>query len=207
MDAVRALLERSRAAGFLGPGPVQDHIVHSRHFLDLIPHGASVVDLGTGGGVPGLVVAVERSDVTVVMVDASERRTEFLDRSVRELELEGRVSVERGRAEVLARRDDLRGCADVVVARSFGPPGVTAECAVGFLRGPGSSLVVSEPPPSSAEDSAAQRWPVDGLSELGFGHGEIRRESGVGLFRAVLTDPPDDRWPRRTGVPRRRPVF
>ena len=102
-------LERARRLGFLGPGPVDDHVAHAAGFLDaLVDVSGRVVDLGTGGGVPGLVVAVARPDLEVVLVDATAKRCRFLESAVLALGL-GTEVVE-GRAEVVGR-GPLRGTA------------------------------------------------------------------------------------------------
>jgi hypothetical protein len=111
------------------------------------------LDLGSGGGLPGLVLVSAWPTTDWCLLDANQRRTEFLQEAVDELGLAGRVTVRRGRAEDLAHDPSLRGTFDLVVARSFGKPAVTAECAAGFLA-VGGSLVVSEPPASSATSSS-----------------------------------------------------
>jgi 16S rRNA (guanine527-N7)-methyltransferase len=137
-----------------------------------------------------------------VLVDAQRRRCEFLARALATLDLSSRADVECGRAEVLARDDRLRGRFDLVVARSFGPPAATAECAVGFL-GPGGELVVTEPP--DAEGLA--RWDVAGLASLGFAAPVSIRAGDTGAVRVELLAEVDDRWPRRDGVPGKRPLW
>lgn len=84
---------------------------------ELIPHGASVVDVGSGAGLPGIVLGVARPDLSVILVESLVRRTTFLAEVVRELELD-RVSLIRGRAEDLAGRI---GPVDVVTARAVAP--------------------------------------------------------------------------------------
>src|SRR5262249_59495264 len=83
--------------------------------------------------------------------------------AVAALGLDDRATVLEGRAEALGRRSELRGAYDVVVARGFAPPAVTAECGAPFLR-TGGLLVVSEPPDPTARDG---RWPDDGLALCG----------------------------------------
>ncbi len=96
-----------------------------------------------------------------VLLDAAERRTTFLSGAVLELGWAGRVRVIRARAEdAAARTSELRAGFDVVWARSFGSPAVTAECAAPFLR-PGGLLVVSEPP---GPGQTVARWPREGLA-------------------------------------------
>jgi 16S rRNA (guanine527-N7)-methyltransferase len=90
----------------------------------------------------------------------------------------------------------------VVVTRSFGPPSVTAECAVGFLQSPGGRLLVSEPPTPDAG-----RWSVDGLGLLGLAIGARVQRGGATVQVLSSTTALDERYPRRTGVPDKRPLF
>jgi 16S rRNA (guanine527-N7)-methyltransferase len=199
---LREVLEEARSRGLLGPGPVAEHLGHSRELARLAgPAPATFLDLGSGGGVPGLVLAVEWPEARGILVDSHQRSGRFLEEAVAVLELADRVRVRLGRAEKLAHDPELRGTADVVVARSFGPPAVAAECAAGFLR-PGGRLVVSEPP-----DAGAERWPAKELAQLGLGPAEIRRGTGASVAALELVEPPADRWPRRPGIPEKRPLW
>lgn len=111
--------------GLIGPREVprlwDRHILNCAVVADssqgLIPSGASVIDIGTGAGLPGLVWALIRSDITVTLVDSMQRRVEFLELAVNELGLADRVTVVRGRAEDLA--GSIYG--DVVTARAVAP--------------------------------------------------------------------------------------
>ena len=197
------ILENARELGLLGPGPVARQLEHARDLATAIgSFDGRLLDLGSGGGLPGLVLFDQWDGVTGVLLDAQRRRCEFLTRAVTSLDLGARVSVECGRAEVLARQGHLRASFDLVVARSFGPPAVTAECAVGFLRA-GGELVVTEPPDSDV----TERWAPSGLAELGFGVPASMRAGETGAIRIRLTGTPDDRWPRRDGVPTKRPLW
>lgn len=162
---------------------------------------ASFLDLGSGGGVPGLVLATEWPAAEGVLLDAGRRRGAHLQSACAELDLVGRVTVVVDRAETAARDDRWRGRFRLVVARGFGPPAVTAECAVGFLA-VGGELVVSEPPGGDLG-----RWDEAGLRQLGFAAPELVTGLGVSMVRLRLRHPVDARWPRRTGVPRRRPLW
>jgi 16S rRNA (guanine527-N7)-methyltransferase len=194
-------LERSRERGFLGPGPLGPQIEHARGFAALVtsPPGA-FLDLGSGGGLPGLVLADTWRRARGVLLDASKRRTDFLRAACDRLGMRGRIEVRRARAEVAARDPGLRGQFDVVTARSFGPPAVAAECGVAFLRA-GGRLIVSEPP-----SDAVGRWSPEGLARLCL---ELEvtptRQQRYAVLRLVA--PVDDRWPRRTGIPNKRPLW
>lgn len=201
-DALLSVLETSRSLGFLGPGPVEDHLHHAWVFLEALDGAETAVDLGSGGGLPGLALAVWSPGIELTLVDASVRRCEFLDTATVELGVDDRVQVVCGRAEDVARQEEFRGRFPLVVARSFGPPAVTVECALGFLRGEGARIVVSEPPSSDPD-----RWPDEGLRLLGLER-DGRYQSDVATLQALrLAEPLSDRFPRRNGVPGKRPLF
>jgi 16S rRNA (guanine527-N7)-methyltransferase len=148
-----------------------------------------------------LVLATARPGLELTLLEARQRACRFLREAVAALELEG-VSVVEARAEEAARRPELRETFDAVVARSFGPPPVTAENAVGFLR-QGGRLVVSEPPEEAA---VAGRWPPVALGDLGFGP-PVRGGGAEGSFVVLEKLRRDDRWPRRVGIPAKRPLW
>jgi 16S rRNA (guanine527-N7)-methyltransferase len=169
--------------------------------LALVPPGtANLLDLGSGGGVPGLVLAARLPHVRITLVESSERRAAFLERAARGLRFDDRCTVVAQRAEVAGRDAALRGHFDVVVARSFGSPAVTAECAAPLLR-VGGRLVVSDTPASEPD-----RWPEETLAALGLRFLGIE---GAGPHFAVLEQVAacPDRFPRKTGVPERRPLW
>jgi 16S rRNA (guanine527-N7)-methyltransferase len=230
-EALYGVLVAAREAGLLGPGPIERHLRHARGFVDLGRMEADtesprILDLGSGGGLPGLVVAGAWPEATVVLLEANERRAQFLERAVVACALQERVSVVHQRAEISGRDPLYRATFDGVVVRSFGSPAVVAECASPFLR-VGGWLVVSEPPgetsgvavPASDADSAENqedlqraiteeigRWPADKLAPLGLEPVKsVRTEFGYQILRQVLPCP--DQFPRRNGVPSKRPLF
>jgi len=204
MNGLDVVLERSRELGFLGPGPVAGHVAHARGFaggVDAPPE--RLLDLGSGGGVPGLVLASLWPGADVTLLDSGERRCAFLTDAVHELGWSARARVVRARAEEAGRVTALRGTFDLVVARGFGPPAATAECGAPFLR-VGGRLVVSEPPAGTGPES--QRWPESGIAALGLA--PLREWREPFHFQAfVLERPCPERYPRRVGVPAKRPLF
>ena len=199
-DLLDEILARSQALGFLGPGPVAEQRRHAEAFvgaLDEPPAGGAAVDLGSGGGIPGLVLATALPQLHWTLLDGMVRRTRFLEDAVGELELTDRVTVRTVRAEEVGR-GPMRGTVDVVVARSFGAPAVTAECAAPLLR-VGGQLIVSEPPASSGE-----RWPPAALAALGLMLEAVVAGPPSFVRLRQVAEPPDS-VPRRTGVPAKRP--
>jgi len=175
------------------------HVEHARGFAaELAGDVHAVLDLGSGGGVPGLILAVEHPELKLTLVDGSERRCAFLSEAVRQLGID--TVVRCGRAEELAHLTELRGLSDAVVSRSFGAPAVVAECAAPLLR-VGGRLIVSEPP------DHPDRWPADALRQLGLIDAGPRSHGGHGFRRLDLQERCPSRYPRRVGVPSKRPLF
>ncbi len=210
-DGVEATLRRAAALGLLGPMELGEQIDHGLGFVVALEQRgpgepATVLDLGTGGGVPGLILGSCWRASRAVLVDASQRRTEFLIGELADGSGSGPFQVVRGRAEELAREPNLREQFEVVTSRSFGPPAVTAECGSPFLV-PGGMMVVSEPP-EEVGTAGIERWPHEGLALLGLeslDRVRVDQRYGYQLLRKV--GPTPDRYPRRTGIPTKRPLF
>jgi 16S rRNA (guanine527-N7)-methyltransferase len=137
----------------IGAAPITDVIEHSLAFVDALePVAGTVLDLGSGGGVPGLVIASRRPDLQIVLVDRRATRTDHLHRLVARLGLGARVTVLTADARAIPRHLGERVAA--VVARGFGPPEAVLGAARPILADSGL-LVVSEPPDRGDRWSAA----------------------------------------------------
>jgi hypothetical protein len=205
---LRSILGEARRQKFLGPQAIEDQLANGRGFarvvaplLDRAGVEPLVVDLGSGGGVPSSVMIAELPAARFVLVERGARRAEFLIWMAQALEASERVEVVCAEAEDAARRDGLEASAAVVTARSFAAASVTAECACRFLS-LGASLVVSEPP-----DDPGDRWDRPALDELGLELRERMQQSGSTFQRLELMRSPGERYPRRAGVPRKRPLW
>ena len=207
-DDLDEILRQAQDLGMFGPGPIAEHRRHaaelSRLALSGLEHPLAFLDLGSGGGLPGLVLAWALPDsdhLTGALLDAQRRRAAFLEAAVGRLGVAGRIQIVLARAEDAARDVAHRERYDLVVARAFGPPAISAECAVAFLR-PGGRLVVSEPP-----DADSSRWDEEQLAALGLSPPELRASAHA--HAAVLHRQADlsDRWPRKRGIPEKRPLW
>jgi len=162
-------------------GPREAPRLWDRHLLncgvvgELISPAATVIDVGSGAGLPGIVLAVARPDISVILVEPLARRTAFLDEAVAALGLTDRVTVVRGRAEEQVGR--LRG--DVVTARAVAPLDRLAGWCLPLTMVGGRMLAMKGA--SAAEEIDAHR---DVVSRLGGGPATIRL-CGIGLL-----DPP-----------------
>ncbi len=110
--------------GLIGPREApriwERHLLNCAVVAELIAPGARVVDVGSGAGLPGIVLAVARPDLSVVLVEPLERRSEFLVEVVTSLDLTN-ATVVRARAEECAREGSSFEPGDVVTARAVAP--------------------------------------------------------------------------------------
>ncbi|HEX7094350.1 MAG TPA: RsmG family class I SAM-dependent methyltransferase [Acidimicrobiales bacterium] len=198
LEPLRTILREAQRLGVLGPEDIETHVAHALdYFTDQPPPpGARCIDLGSGAGIPGLPLALAYPATRWTLIDGRITRCDRLRDALRQLGLAGRVDVVHGRAEELGH-GPLRGQAEVVVARGFGAPPITAECAAPFVR-PGGLLIVSV--------ARETTWP-DEVSELGL---RLRKawQTERGRFRSYeLVREVESRFPRRPTAQRRKPLF
>lgn len=163
------------------------------------PGESRCLDLGTGAGLPGLVMATCWPATRWLLTDRRLRSENFTRWAIGVLDLAERVSFRRGEAAELAREPALAGEFALVAARAFGPPSLTAECATGFLALEGR-LVVSEP-----EHETATRWPSEPLGRLGLEMHTTGTEPRFAELRKVK--PHEDHFPRRAAAMQRKPLY
>ncbi|MFV2195509.1 16S rRNA (guanine(527)-N(7))-methyltransferase RsmG [Nocardiopsis sp. LOL_012] len=127
--------------GLIGPREVprlwERHLMNCAVVEELLPEGAHVVDVGSGAGLPGLVLALVRPDLKVTLLEPLLRRTVFLEEAVQVLDLSN-VEVRRGRAEEV--HGELH--TDFVTARAVAPLSRLAGWALPLLRKNGSLLAL-----------------------------------------------------------------
>jgi len=171
--------------GLIGPREVprlwDRHLLNCAVVVPLVPEGADVIDVGSGAGLPGIVWAIIRDDISVTCLEPLQRRATFLEEAVTTLGLGDRVSVVRGRAEDIVRGrgpvTSLR--ARVVTARAVAPLDRLAGWTVPLVR-PGGELLALKG--RSAADEVTAAGPV--LERLGI----VR--VGIEEVGAGIVDPP-----------------
>lgn len=201
---LREALTAAHRRGDLGGDDVDAHIRHATGFglvaeAQLGGPPPDFVDLGTGGGVPGLVLALRWPAARGLLVEVARRRAEDLRGAVEALGIAARVRIAVERAETVARDPDWRERATVVTARGFAAPAVTAEVAAGLVS-VGGVAIVSEPPGGDR-----RRWPTGDLSDLGFEPAEWHQASGATFAVLRKAGPAPGNVPRRPGLPEKRP--
>ena len=176
-------------------------MLNSAVLAEVVPEGASVCDIGTGAGLPGLVVAIARPDVQMTLVEPLLRRTTFLDEVVAELGLD-HVEVVRGRAE------DLHGSRtfDLVTSRAVAP----LERLLGWsmpLVSPTGAMVAMKGRSIHDEITEAAafltRWRCGQPRVLTVGEGVVDPPATV--VRVSWADPARIGWPLARDPQQRRP--
>ncbi len=158
--------------GLIGPREVprlwERHLLNSAAVAGLVPHPCTLIDLGSGAGLPGIVLALMLPDVTVTLLEPMLRRVTFLEECVSALGLEN-ARVCRGRAEDLAGQLS----ADVVTARAVAPLDRLAALALGLVR-PGGIVLAIKGANARREVAAARHV----LGRLGVRSVDVVRAGG-----------------------------
>jgi 16S rRNA (guanine527-N7)-methyltransferase len=173
-DAVRRGLMGPREAESVWPR----HILNCAVVEELLPREARTLDVGSGAGLPGIPLALARSDLPVLLVEPLERRVTFLLEVVEALELDEQVRVIRGRAESAEIREAI-GEFDVVTARAVAPLERLVPWALPLAR-PGGTLLALKGARAETELRASRKVLI---STGGVAHGVLT--CGVGIV-----DPP-----------------
>jgi 16S rRNA (guanine527-N7)-methyltransferase len=177
----RLLVTDGVIRGLIGPREApriwERHLVNCAVMSEIIPIGASLVDVGSGAGLPGIVLAVARPDLSITLVEPLARRTAFLSEAVTALGLDDAVTVVRGRAEDVV--DGPPAGADVVTARAVAPLDRLAGWCLPLARIGGRLLALKG---STAADEVAEHRAV--IASLG-GADPVLHACGVGVI-----DPP-----------------
>lgn len=181
--------------GLIGPREAprlwDRHLLNCAVLAELLPEGASVCDIGSGAGLPGLVVAIARPDLQVTLVEPLLRRTTFLEKVVSELGL-GHVEVLRGRADVLHGARTF----DVVTSRAVAPLGRLLEWSMPLVSPTGALVAMKG---SSVADEVEAARPE--LTRLRCAEPEVHvlgeglLESTTVALRVVWSDPSQVSWP------------
>ena len=151
---------RAQKRGWIGGRDINQHIEHSLAFASEVAAVPTVaVDLGSGGGLPALVLAAVWPHSKWTLVESSLARAAFLELHCARLDWSERVAVVHVNAESLAQDKQYQARADLVTARSFGPPASVIQAAAPLLR-PGGEVIISAAP-------NATPWPSELLARQG----------------------------------------
>lgn len=154
------LTREATVRGLIGPREVprlwERHLLNCAVITDLMPVGSTVCDVGSGAGLPGIVLAIRRPDLQVTLLEPLLRRTTFLELAVSTMDLSN-VHVHRGRAEELPRERGWSGGFDVVTSRAVAPMERLARWSLPLARSGGQLIAMKG---SSAADELREAAPA-----------------------------------------------
>ena len=189
---------------------LRGHVLDSLTLLPLIRNAnlreGRLVDVGTGGGFPGLVLSIAEPSLRVTLVDATRKKTAYLERAAAELALD--VEVLQARAEDAAHEPELRESFDIAVCRALGPWPVVLELTLPFCRTGGMlfgqrGVDGGAEAASHAETAAVLGGRVAGVERVG-------AKAGLENRHVVIVEKVEstvDRYPRKAGIPAKRPLI
>jgi 16S rRNA (guanine527-N7)-methyltransferase len=187
--------------GLVGRGEDAPALVEdSLALLPFLGDARSLIDVGTGGGMPGIPLRLAAPELSVTLLEADRRKAAFLAHAAARLGLEVDVVAERAEA---AAHGALRESFDAATCRALAALPVAAELCLGFVRVGGRFLAMTTEPDLAAAETA--------FAELGGGRARVveapsraRERGAIVIVEKVRPTPPG--YPRRPGVPARRPL-
>lgn len=187
----------------------------SRHIVDSlttlpgfedVPDGSRIVDIGAGGGLPGIPLAIVLPHLRFTLIEATGKKAAFLTECVKTLGLD-HVTVINDRAETVGQDDRHRQQYDIAICRAIGPMRELLEYALPLIK-VGGLLLAMKGPKAEAE----LRDAGDALDKLGGGEVLVfdAYPEGFDLNTVIVSitkeRPTPDEYPRRPGVPRQEPL-
>jgi 16S rRNA (guanine527-N7)-methyltransferase len=184
-------------------GPPDDLVEDSLVLLDHLGEARTLVDVGSGGGLPGLPLKIARPDLAVTLVEADQAKAAFLVQTCVQLDLRD-VVVLALRAEDVGRDSRYREAFDIAVARALAPMAALVELCLPLVR-VGGTLLAQKTEKEDTESAQHAIEVLGGLLESVLPAPSAARGSGtVVVVRKVAHTPAA--YPRRPGVPARKPL-
>lgn len=183
-------------------GPASDLIEDSLVLVDHVGSAHRLVDVGSGGGLPGLPLKIVRPDLAVTLIEADQSKAAFLVQTCAALDLDVEVVTER--AEVVGHDARYREAFDVAVARALAPMPVLVELCLPLVRVGGTLLAQKTNKEDLAAADHAIRVLGGKLEAMRLAPSKARASGTVIVISKV--GPTPHTYPRRTGVPARKPL-
>ena len=184
-----------------------------KHFLDclsikaLLPDGASVADVGTGAGFPGIPLKIANPTVNLTLVDSLNKRTKFLAEAVQKLNLEN-TEIIWGRAEDVGKDENHREKYDICVSRAVANLTTLCELCLPFVK-VGGKLICLKGPKAADEAAEAKRaikilgGELESISEYEIPDADLKHNAVI--IKKISQTP--TKYPRKAPKPAKEPLY
>ncbi|OFO94335.1 MULTISPECIES: 16S rRNA (guanine(527)-N(7))-methyltransferase RsmG [Corynebacterium] len=166
--------------GFIGPREVprlwERHLINCAVVAEVMPQGATLIDVGSGAGLPGIPLAIARPDLKITLIEPLLKRSTYLNEVVDLLGLDN-VTVIRGRAEEGPVKKAVQG-ADIVTSRAVAPLGKLAKWSLPLVRKGGEMIALK----GSSVHEELERDAAD-IKRAGGGKAEVMTIHGTTIIR------------------------
>lgn len=184
-------------------GPAADLVDDSLVLLDFLRDAHRVVDVGSGGGLPGLVLKLRRPELEMTLIESDQSKAAFIVHAAARLQLEG-VDVVARPAEDVGHDPRYRETFDAAVARALAAMPVVAELCLPLVRVGGFLLAQKTENEDVTRAQRAIQLLGGSLEEVAPARSGARTTGTVVIVRKIAPTPA--MYPRRPGVPRRKPL-
>jgi 16S rRNA (guanine527-N7)-methyltransferase len=183
------------------------HIIDSLMVIKKIEikEGASLIDVGTGPGFPGIPIKLYRRDINLALLESSRKKTGFLEEVVRKMELKG-VSIINDRAESAAKKAGHREKYDVAVARAVASLNVLAEICLPFVKVGGTFVAMKSVNVKEELEKSQKAIDIIGGLLREVVDYEIEKDLRRKLVVIEKIKPTPGKYPRRVGMPEKSPL-
>lgn len=179
----------------------QRHIVESLRLVPLLEDPKTLLDVGSGGGLPGIVLAIAKPNVSVTLLEATAKKAHFLEETARLLRLQNLSVVCERAEEAAALGSTLRESFDLVSARAVAPLRTLLELTIPFLKIQGRLLAVKG---QRAEEEVKEAARASRLLHCTLEERHRQPSATILLFRKQEATP--SKYPRRSGEPKQHPL-
>lgn len=190
-----------------------DSDIIDKHFIDslslihceVLEHRIKIADVGTGAGFPGIPIKIYRQDIQLLLLESIGKKTRFLRHTIAKLGLDG-VDVVNDRAEIIARSPEYRERYDLVVARCVAYLPTLVEYCLPLVSVGGNFVAYKG---HEAEDEVKEAKAA--VQKLGGQFERFERNASACSNRRILVfirkvKETPDKYPRRPGIPQKRPL-
>ena len=192
----------------------EDEETVDRHFIDsltvlktgLLPDTGNLIDVGTGAGFPGLVLAMARPELRVTLLDAQRKRLSFLQAVCNATETKN-IQLVHARAEDAGQKKELREQFDIATARALAPVDVLSEYLLPFVRKGGCALCWKGPALKDEMESGRRAAHLlGGRLEMPVSCRVEGREWEHLILPIRKTQSTPKQYPRKAGIPKQKPL-